>query len=66
MCNVQSVTHANGIIKYILNYIAKFDLANCTMASANIHTRDTQVGSVHLHNTKITSSSYNEKTAFEK
>ena len=66
MCNVQSVTHTNDIIKYILKYIAKFDLANCSMVSTNAHTGDTQVGSEHLHNTKITSSKYNENAAFDK
>ena len=66
MCNVQSVTHANGIVKYILKYIAKFDLANRVIGSANAHTGTTQVGSEFLHNTKITSSRHNEEAAFKK
>ena len=54
MCNVQSVTHANGIIKYILKYIAKFDLANRAMASADAHSGATKVRTEFLHDTKIT------------
>ena len=50
MCNVQSITHANGIVKCILKYVAKFDLANPVIVSANAHTDSTQVGSEFLQN----------------
>ena len=65
MCNVQSVTHANGIVTYILKYIGKFDLVNRVIASSNAHSSTTQVGSEFLHNKKITSSQNSKESAFQ-
>ena len=66
MCNVQSVGHANGIIKYILKYVGKFDLANRAIASTDSKTGNTKVGTEFVHNTKISSSKHLEEKSFNK
>ena len=66
MVNAQSVGHANGLAKYILKYVGKFDQGNRVTASANPHTGSLQVGLQFLHNTKITTSRINEEKAFKK
>ena len=45
MCNIQIIVCANGIIKYILKYVGKFNQGNCVIASVNAHTGATQIGS---------------------
>ena len=65
MCNMQSITHANGIVKYILKFIAKFDVANRVIALANARTGSTKVESEFLLNTNITSSHINKNNAFQ-
>ena len=45
MCNIQIVVCANGIVKYILKYVGKFDQGNRVVASFNPHTGATQIGS---------------------
>ena len=64
MVNAQLIGHANGIAKYILKYVGKFDEGTRVIASANAHTGAVKVGSQFLHNTKITSSRMNEDKAF--
>jgi len=65
MANVQVIGHDNGIVKYILKYVAKFDQGNCISASTDIHTGSLVIRSQFLHNTKITSSEMNEDKAHQ-
>ena len=61
MCNIQILVCANGIVKYILKYMGKFDQGNRVVASFNPHTGATQIGSQFLHSTKIVSSAIQDK-----
>ena len=65
MCNVQFICCSNGIVKYILKYVAKFDECNRVTASSNIHTGAVEVGSTFLHNTKIATSKINEDKSLD-
>ena len=65
MCNVQFICCSNGIVKYILKYVAKLDECNRVTASSNIHTGAVEVGSTFLHNTKIATSKINEDKALD-
>ncbi len=66
MVNTQSITHGYGLVKYLLKYISKFDVARRVMSYANEHTGATRVGSEFVHNTKAASSKYHEDKVFEK
>ncbi len=66
MVNAQWMGHSNGIAKYLLKYVGKFDQGNRATASANPHTGAIRVGQEFLHNTKIASSRINEDKAFER
>ena len=65
MVNVQAIGHANGIAKYILKYVSKFDDCNRVKGSANADTGALKVGSQFLHNTKISTSRINEEKTFK-
>lgn len=66
MQNAQALDHTNGVAKYVVKYISKFDEGNYVVLCQDIHTGEWVLGKHHLHNTKIVTSKYNEEKAFDK
>ena len=67
MQNIQWLTTSGGLNKYICKYIGKIDENNYVIIRAHPHDPGRLVcQTIFLHNTKITSSSVNEKKALEK
>ncbi|MGB0405008.1 MAG: hypothetical protein ACPGDB_02325, partial [Fusobacterium sp.] len=67
MQNIQSLTHTNGLNRYVCKYIGKIDEQNQIIIKSNPSDKGNLISNgTFLHNTKITSSELNEKRAFEK
>ena len=64
MQNTQALEHINGLMKYVCEYISKFDEGNYALLCEDIRTGQLAMGKTHLHNTKIMRSNINEKRAF--
>ena len=66
MQNVQSLTHTNGLTKYVCKYVCKIDEHNRIIVSADPHDGSSlRTSGIFLHNTKITSSHINEEKALK-
>ena len=67
MQNIQSLTHTNGLNRYVCKYIGKIDEQNQIIVRSHPYNQQSLISnSRFLHNTKITSSSINESRALAK
>ena len=66
MQNAQALEHTNGTSKYVCKYLGKFKEGNYVVLCEDIHTGKWVLGKMHLHNTKIVSSKFNEDKDFNK
>ena len=65
MQNAQVLLHTNGVAKYVVKYITKFDDGNLAIMYVDAHTGAVKVGSQFIHNSKIATSKLNEEKAIK-
>ena len=67
MQNIQSLTHTNGLNRYVCKYVGKIDDQNQIIVRAHPYDNGTLISNyTFLHNTKIVSSAINEDKALNK
>ena len=67
MQNIQCLTQSGGLNKYVCKYIGKIDENNHVIIRAHPHDPGTLVSQKNiLHNTKVSTSAFNEMKSLEK
>ena len=67
MQNVQSLTHTNGLNRYVCKYVGKIDEQNQVLVRSHPHHEGTLISNAtFLKNTKVTSTSINENRVLSK
>ncbi|MGB0404839.1 MAG: hypothetical protein ACPGDB_01450, partial [Fusobacterium sp.] len=67
MQNIQSLTHTNGLNRYVCKYVGKLDEQNQIIVNSHPYDNGKLISNyTFLHNTKITSSKLNEEKVLKK